>query len=383
MPSHHSSSSHSSSSRSSSRSSGSSFRSSSSHSSSSRSYSSGSSRSYGSSRSSRSSGPSGHSASSRGSGWAAASRPAPQPTRRPRVNQPVGFLISQSLRPSYYYGRRHDYVYYPQSWTDADTGTYYEKGYYDENGKYYDSVAFQKNGRYENVVCYCPYCDGTTVKNLENTAGAEQSMQCPNCGAPLEIKSELDEITGQAAGNTHVYDSEASLENAFGRKKRRRGRGLAIAIVIAAFMLLSQTVKSALRQSFQPTVQYEPAQNISLIEDGGSEDGAFDYHADTLYLEKQADGSYRVVNDVLRADLILSYDAAEDSLYEANSDCWIWYNDQVSPPVWQYWYEGISSDFGDYGWMEHDHEGWWIEASAGNWIPLPEQYSTEGLWYIQ
>ena len=45
-------------------------------------------------------------------------------------------------------------------------------------------------------------------------------------------------------------------------------------------------------------------------------------------------------------------------------------------------YEGISSDYGDYGWMEHDSEGWWIEASEGNWIPLPSSYDSSGLWYI-
>lgn len=106
----------------------------------------------------------------------------------------MGFLVSQALRPTTYYGRRHDYVYYPASWTDTATGTHYEKGYYDENGKYYDSVAFQKNGRYENVVCYCPYCESKTILNLNNNAGSSQSMQCPNCGAPMQIESELDEI---------------------------------------------------------------------------------------------------------------------------------------------------------------------------------------------
>ena len=195
-PSRHSSSSHSSRSSSS----RSSSRSTSSHSSSSHS-SSGSSRSY----SSR--GPSSHSWTSHSSraGYSGAAssyrsqsrsstKPAPQPVHRPRVNQPVGFLISQMLKPTYYYGRRHDYVYYPESWTDSESGTYYEKGYYDENGRYYDSVSFQKNGRYDNVLCQCPYCGTEKLMGLDNRSGSSQSLECPGCGATMEIKSELDEI---------------------------------------------------------------------------------------------------------------------------------------------------------------------------------------------
>ena len=32
--------------------------------------------------------------------------------------------------------------------------------------------------------------------------------------------------------------------------------------------------------------------------------------------------------------------------------------------------------------MEHDEDGWWIEASYGNWIQLPDKYPTDNLWYI-
>ena len=70
--------------------------------------------------------------------------------------------------------------------------------------------------------------------------------------------------------------------------------------------------------------------------------------------------------------------------YDAVSDVWFWFNDEVEPYQWQYWAEGISSDFGDYGWMEYDMaEGtWYIEASEGNWIPLPAEYDTSRLWHM-
>ena len=69
--------------------------------------------------------------------------------------------------------------------------------------------------------------------------------------------------------------------------------------------------------------------------------------------------------------------------YDEETECWIWWNTDVDPNVWQYWYEGISSDYGDYGWMEHDDTGWYIEASRGNWIELPSRYDTGNLWYIE
>lgn len=54
-------------------------------------------------------------------------------------------------------------------------------------------------------------------------------------------------------------------------------------------------------------------------------------------------------------------------------------------PDWQYWYEGISSDYGEFGWMEFDYgeELWYIEIDQGDWIVLPEKYDKSRLWYIQ
>ena len=284
------------------------------------------------------------------------------------------------LRPTYYYGRRHDYVYYPESWTDSESGTYYEKGYYDENGRYYDSVSFQKNGRYDNVLCQCPYCGTEKLMCLDNRAGSSQSLECPGCGATMEIKSELDEILDQPPENTHVYNSEASLNNAFARPKKKKGRGLVITLAITILLIVTSAVRNAfLHPSYQPTIEYyqqvtqpDDSSNISLIAP----------EQQMVYLEKQDDGSYHIVTDPIRADRILTYDRREDSYYDEASGYWLWYNTDVTPALLQYWVDGISSDYGDFGWMEHDSEGWWIEASEGNWIPLPSTYDSSDLWYI-
>lgn len=76
------------------------------------------------------------------------------------------------------------------------------------------------------------------------------------------------------------------------------------------------------------------------------------------------------------------YDAY-DSYYDEETDCYFAYSDEFG--VWQYWYEGISSDFGDFGWMEYDEKEarWYIEVAEGNWIVLPKGYNTDKLWHIK
>ena len=287
------------------------------------------------------------------------------------------------LRPTYYYGRRHDYVYYPEAWTDSESGTYYEKGYYDENGNHYDSVSFQKKGKYENVVCQCPYCGTETVMTLDNRTGTTQSLQCPGCGAPMEVKSELDELLDTPAENTHVYDSEASLNTAFVQPKKKKGQRLLIALAIAGFLIISSAVKNVIyRPAYQQTIGNSPTYQMSTEPEDSSSSESLSLSQQMVFLEKQSDGSYHVVTDPILADRILTYDQDSDSFYDEASDCWLWYNTDVSPAIWQYWYEGISSDYGDYGWMEHDSEGWWIETTEGNWIPLPAVYNSKNLWYI-
>ena len=337
-PSHHSSSSHSSHSSSHSSSSRSSSSRSYSSSSSSRSYSSRSSSSGGSSR-----GPSRHSSSSH------SSRSYSPPPSRPRVNQPTGYKpTGSSQRPRHVYGRRHDYVYYPTPWVDSSTGTSYEKGYYDENGNRYDDVAFSKNGVYENVLCHCPYCGQDAVMDLSAKDVGVKQLQCPSCGGPVEIRSMLDDAVRGPSASGGVTRQAAP---------KKRGRGCLITTIISVVILAILAVFGS-----------------QLPSDGGGQD--------TLALVQTGAHSYRVAESGEAADLTLGWDRDSESYYDPGSECWVWYNTDVSPNVWQYWVEGISSDYGDYGWMEHDETGWYIEADQGVWTEVPAWYDTSGLWYF-
>ena len=56
----------------------------------------------------------------------------------------------------------------------------------------------------------------------------------------------------------------------------------------------------------------------------------------------------------------------------------------MEPPIWQYWYTGISDQFGDYGVMEYDtEEGRWYIQTENGWEELPSEYVTDYLWYIE
>ena len=318
--------------------------------------------------------------------------PSPPPQRRPRINQPLGFIVAGGLRPSYYYGKRHDYVYYPTSWTDTVSDTTYQEGYYDENGQYYKSVSFPKNGTYENVVCRCPYCGRETILNLKAEDLPRRDLECQYCGGPMEIQSELDDYisqgTAQTSGeNTHIYVSAESLRKAPRKPKKRRSGCLISMIVLLCFVVLLAVIGATAgensAQQTAPVGQYgysgqdQQGGNSQLWSPGDPAD-AF---GETISLARIGKNSYSIT-DSNTADKLLIWDADADSYCDPDTGYWLWYNENEQPAAWQYWIEGISSDYGDYGWMEHDETGWYIEVSNREWTALPGRYDTSELWYL-
>jgi hypothetical protein len=102
-------------------------------------------------------------------------------------------------------------------------------------------------------------------------------------------------------------------------------------------------------------------------------------NTDTVNEQQEENSIY--VSEIGRTCYLLE----DGNYYDPDTDCYFWYNIDVYPNTWQYWYEGISSDYGDYGWMEYDvSEGlWYIQVSDYDWIVLPDEYDTSYLWYIQ
>lgn len=70
--------------------------------------------------------------------------------------------------------------------------------------------------------------------------------------------------------------------------------------------------------------------------------------------------------------------------YDKQTDCYFFKNYDVEPPIWQYWFEGISSDYGDYGWLEYDYaeKCWYVQVSDDEWEVL-SGYDTSSMWHFE
>jgi DNA-directed RNA polymerase subunit M/transcription elongation factor TFIIS len=250
-----------------------------------------------------------------------------------RTSQPYGWNRSANGSIKHFYCASHDYDYYPQEWTASD-GTHFEEGFYDENGQHYDNVVMIGG----TTMLKCEYCGSRMVYKWQ-----EGSVPiCDKCGAQFSI-----DITDKKNSNT-------------GRKSASAQKPMIGKIAIAVFVLcLSMPVFALAIGLFS-----------GVIPSGSSEGTRFKTEAvkNSVYVEEIGRTCYLDGED----------------WYDSKTQCWFYYNNTVSPYQWQYWYEGISSNYGDYGWMEYDmgEEAWYIETNDGNWVHLPESYDTTDLWHM-
>ena len=327
-----------------------------SHSSSHHSSSSHSSRSYSSSRRVSSHSSSSHSSSSNyGSSYSYS-----EPTHRMRVHQPVGYPYSQSKPTRTIYAHRHDYVWYPVDWKNENTGQEHSSGYYDEYGNVYSDLILEKDGRYENVPCKCEYCGQQTFLTL--TSEKEQP-KCPSCGANLTVTAALDKE------EIPVYRSQS------------RSSGFKPLLICAGiFFILLWLWRSVITPAMSAVFREDPKEVVTSEDVDTDTVSNTDIYGRILHLTMRTADTFTV--DEQGIDKILPWDHSLECYYDEDSDCYLWYNTDVSPNLWQYWYEGISSDYGDYGWMEYENGTWYIEETEGNWVELPSRYDTSDLWHI-
>ncbi len=273
-------------------------------------------------------------------------------TYRPRRNQPRSYPGSDLTR---YVCHHHDYVYYPIAWESE--GTSYAAGYYDEDGNHYDSILIKD----EQTICKCEYC-GSSVK-IKWEGGAMPN--CPNCGAPL---------SAQATDENGSQTGTEGTANTGGKKKPSKAK-IVLRILLAVFLLqfiwglisVWNEEKAVGVQEVTTTGQEtEPAEPYPA--GGGDSDVEWaepeEVYVDALgrYCPLGSDGNY----------------------YDSETGTYFWFNTDVTPPQWQYWVEGISDDYGDYGWMEYDdaEQQWYIESEDG-WDVLPADYDAAALWHFE
>lgn len=279
--------------------------------------------------------------------------------------------------------KNHDYMYYNEAWTDEATGVSYRKGYYDENGTYYDadSIAFKKaDGSYE-AHYVCEYC-GT---ELEANWKEGFYPSCKNCGAEMnKTPVYVDEIVNIATGEDAYNDSYEE----YTRKTKRMTRSMLVlfAIPMVMFIIIFFNIAKMQREvnrSFFIEDDWEwESDYFYPTEDNpgyGTETNLEIYGTD-IYLDEVSPNMYRICSRSEAYEKHIIWDYGAGSYYDYDSDCYLWYNTDVSPNLWQYWYDDIAGD-NYYGWMECEGENWYIEVSDMDW-ELYEGDTTE-LWHIE
>lgn len=278
--------------------------------------------------------------------------------------------------------KTHDYVYYNEAWTDESTGVSYRKGYYDENGTYYDadSIAFKKpDGSYE-AHYICEFC-GT---ELEANWKEGFYPTCKNCGAEMnKTPVYVDEIVNIATGEESYNDA---YEGYAGTKRITKGMLIFFLIPVIMFLIIFSNIAKMQREAnhfFYTENDWEwesdyfyPAEDAPGY---GTETNLEIYGTD-IYLDEISPDTYRICDKSEDYEKHITWDYGAESYYDYDSDCYLWYNTDVSPNLWQYWYDDIAGD-NYYGWMECEGEDWYIEVSDTEW-ELYEGDTTE-LWHIE
>lgn len=260
--------------------------------------------------------------------------------------------------------KNHDYLYVHKSWTDEETGVSYQKGYYDEDGTYYDadSIAFKKSdGSYE-AHYVCEYC-GT-----EFEANWKEGFYptCKNCGAEM-IKAPvyIDDIvnitkfTTSEQGNGSPAKKSRLVDLIF---------GCSCAAIIGSVIVDFASKAPSEEDNYNSTNQEQ------VIETN------LEIYGDEIYLDEVSPNIYVICTSEDDYEKHVTWDYGARSYYDYDSDCYLWYNTDVSPNLWQYWYDDIAGD-NYYGWMECEGDDWYIEVSETEW----ETYDgdTSQLWHIQ
>lgn len=279
------------------------------------------------------------------------------PSRRKRSSQPYGWDTAVNGTVSHIYGRAHDYDYYSQGWIAPD-GRYFEEGYYDENGQHYNNIVVEG----ATTMLKCAYCGNRMVY-----AWAEGALPtCERCGAQFEVEITDRAQPEGAAGN----DGGDAGEKASPARSRSKNI-IVVFFVILLFVYAQLKAFTRLREiarSYADTRETEDAGYESGYQSGNGSGSTPEKVSDSIYVEEIGRMCYLDGMD----------------WYDSETKCWFWYNNETAPYQWQYWYEDISSDYGDYGWMEYDmgEDAWYVEAAEGEWIPLPQQYDTSDLWHM-
>lgn len=218
----------------------------------------------------------------------------------------------------------------------------------------------QNDERYQNYVC--SYCDSTIRVKY-----GEIDMKCPYCGASLS-----DDIV------TIPPQTEPDFYSAPVPSGRNRSNVSSVLVWILVFcgimglMVLSLSYADADKSNrgYQQHNSAQTSQTKPIVTEKSTEP--------IVEEEQIADEIYVTV-----LNRYVKWSDEYECYYDEVTDCYFFKNYDVNPSIWQYWFEGISSDFGDYGWLEYDFEDnqWYVQVNENDWEVL-SGYDTSNMWHM-
>ena len=166
------------------------------------------------------------------------------------------------------------------------------------------------------------------------------------------------------------YDASAPSRSSYDAKRTSKGTGCLIAFLIVLALLI-------IFGAFVRESSYEPGYTeVPTVSETYSN---VDLYGETLYLKRSGDDSY-VVTTEQEADKSLEWMDLFESYYDEETETYLWYNTDVSPALWQYWVEGVSSDY-DSGWMEYEDGTWYIQKGEDDPYTVYDGDTSE-FWHI-
>lgn len=222
-------------------------------------------------------------------------------------------------------------------------------------------------GGSDKVYYYCEFCE----TKLEEIWKEGYYPVCKNCGAQMTKKQQAQNgENGLLADADTGMDAEIPAGTFLGGLRNK----LAVRVLflfgcfLLIFLMVGMFGRNGRRQEVAKEDFYDISQETNL-----------QIYGATIFLDETEDNKYRICESFDSYEKCIEWDYNIRAYYDAESDCYLWYNTDVSPNVWQYWYEDVAGD-AYYGWMEHEDGIWYIEVSDTEW----EEYTgdTKDLWSI-
>lgn len=224
------------------------------------------------------------------------------------------------------------------------------------------------------VMYECPYCRGKVT--AQPSPDGRNLLTCPNCNGVLAESSAIAQPqTAQSFSQPQGYMSAPDTGYSADRPAARRKRSSPLVkVLFLVFMIciIAAAVRIANSRMYEAT--HRTDHNENAYNDVNKEYSAPDS-------KESKDSIY--VNALGRS---VPWDSENEWYYDEDTDCYFFQNNDMDPPVWQYWFEGVSSNYGgDYGWMEWDYNEnrWYVQQSENSWVPLPENEYTDRLWHME